>query len=135
MPLRKLPSLVLAALALTSTFALGKPPAVHGDNGPELSADIPLRLSPLDATAATRSAKAGPTEADVGDVDSFGRNLRWLGVAAMSVELTNDCTGADPAGGCQVLSPAPAVTHFNFEDLGHIALPEKATNSMLCRLA
>ena len=108
-------------------FAAGTAGAAPRGPADELSADAPL------VRAAPKShAKAGPVEADVGDVDSFGRAVRWLGVADMSVTLSDDCSGADPEGGCQVLAPAPAVTSFSFEDLGHITLPEKASNSLLC---
>ena len=111
-------SLALAALLLSAISA----PAVSRERGPEPSADIPPR----------HAGKAGPTDAEVGDADSFGRNVRWLGVADMNVTLADDCTGTDPEGGCQVLAPGAAVTSFAFEDLGHIELPEKASHSLLC---
>ena len=109
-----------------SALILAAPVAVARQAGPGVSADVP---SPRTATV---SAKAGPTDAEVGDADSFARPVKWLGVADMRVTLTGDCTGSDPEEGCQVLAPAPAVTSFEFEDLGHIALPEKAAHSLLC---
>jgi hypothetical protein len=86
----------------------------------------------LPRTPATLHAKAAPTEAEVGDIDSFGRNLRWLGVADMALELSPDCSGAAPDAACQVLEAAPLTTSFMFEDLGRIVLPARATNSLLC---
>lgn len=119
---RTLLSLALPALLL----AAAGPGAAERLPAPEASADRPL------PRPAAGRAKAGPGEADVGDADSFGRAVKWLGVADMNVTLAADCSGADPDGGCQVLAPAPAVTAFSFHDLGHIALPEKAANSLLC---
>jgi len=102
------------------------------------SADVPLHAAqaqmgngPTRATA-PHAANSTVTEADVGDVDSFGRNLHWLGVSDMSVVLSADCSTEDPSIACQTLAPAQATTTFDFEDLGHITLPEKAANSLLC---
>lgn len=122
MPARTLLSLSLPVLLL----AVGSAGATQRLPTPEASADRPL------PRAAAGRAKAGPSEAEVGDADSFGRAVKWLGVADMYVTLAADCSDADPVGGCQVLAPAPAVTRFSFEDLGHIALPEKAASSLLC---
>ncbi|RDZ26282.1 hypothetical protein [Lysobacter silvisoli] len=77
-------------------------------------------------------AAAAVSDDDVGDADSFGRNLRWLGLTDMLVELGDSCPGSDPEAGCQVLNPAPAFTGFAFEDLGRITLPGKSTHSLLC---
>ncbi|WP_147653396.1 hypothetical protein [Vulcaniibacterium gelatinicum] len=79
-------------------------------------------------------AAAGVTVEDVGDVDSFGRNLRWLGVTQMNVRLTDDCSATPPAPGaaCTELLPAPALTSFNHQDVASITLPPKATHSLLC---
>src|SRR5688572_15199426 len=118
MSVRKTLSMTLAALILAPALASAAP----RDAGPEASADVPTR----------RTAKAGPVAADVGDADSFGRNVKWLGVADMTVTLADDCTGFDPASNCEVLAPGGGVTSFVFEDLGHITLPEKATNSLFC---
>ena len=118
-------SLLLAALVLACAGVQAKAPEF--DRGLEMSADIPLRVPPSGVKA------PGLTDEDVGDVDSFGRNLHWLGLTDAQVELTTDCSGfTDPDVGCQVLAPAPAITSFSFEDLGHIVLPEKAANSLLC---
>jgi hypothetical protein len=97
---------------------------------PEISADVPVHAH----HAALNPAAHGPTlsDDDVGDSDSFGRNLHWLGLTDMTVTLSPDCTAEDPGTACQTLAPAPALTTFSFADLGHIALPEKAANSLLC---
>lgn len=67
---------------------------------------------------------------DVGDIDSFGRNLRWLGVTQMEAALRVDCSAwAGP--GCQVITPG-ALSSFSFTDLARIRLPPRATRSLLC---
>ena len=96
----------------------------------EISADVPVHAHHAALSSAPHSATL--SDDDVGDSDSFGRNLHWLGLTDMTVTLSPDCTAEDPGTACQTLAPAPALTTFNFEDLGHIALPEKATNSLLC---
>jgi hypothetical protein len=101
------------------------------------SPDIPRHASPMQAhpgftIAPTPSIAGGPSAADVGDADSFGRTLQWLGLADMTVALAADCTGTVAPAVCQVLAPAPAVTTFDFEDVSHITLPKNATNSLLC---
>ncbi|MCI0570405.1 MAG: hypothetical protein L0Y66_06615 [Myxococcaceae bacterium] len=94
----------------------------HGQRGLSLRAGV--------AAAFSMASTAGLTVDDVGDVDSFGRNLRWLGVTQMNVTLTSNCTGIEP--GCEVLTPSPGVTTFKFEDLAHITLPPQAAHSLLC---
>jgi hypothetical protein len=107
----------------------------------------PQRPDPVDARSAdlvslqvqrglTLSKRISPAAADtvtvedVGDVDSFGRNLRWLGVTQLNAALTTDCsTWTGP--GCQVITPG-AFTSFTFNDLARIRLPPKATKSLLC---
>lgn len=123
--------LMFAALALACTGTLAQAKSV-GEPATEVSVDVPLHLNTRGSTDTTapRTANAAVTDADVGDADSFGRNLHWLGLADMAVELTSDCSGTPT--GCQVLAPAPAITSFSFTDLGRINLPAKATNSLLC---
>ena len=119
-------TLTLAALAALPAAARTADADSHESR---FSADLP-RLS---ASAQHVSTKAsGPTVAEVGDIDSFGRSLRWLGVTGMTVELS-DCAAPPFDGvGCQPLAPSPAVTSFAFEDLARIELPARATNSLLC---
>ena len=85
------------------------------------------------AKTETRAA-AAPTVADVGDPDSFGRHVKWLGLTSAFVNLSDTCP-VDPSNPdelCKVLNPAPALTAFTFEDTAHIILPGKATHSLLC---
>jgi hypothetical protein len=98
------------------------------------SADVLPRPAQLQLTRAKRSA---PTPAgavaveDVGDVDSFGRTLKWLGVTNGFTLLASTCDPADPTP-CKALSPSPASTAFDFPDIARIALPKKASHSLLC---
>lgn len=87
------------------------------------------------ARTATRPA-APPTNAQVGDAASFGRNVRWLGMSPGSgAVITNDCAAVhreDPAIQCQQVTDYAVDTAFAFTDLGRIELPAAAANSMLC---
>jgi hypothetical protein len=86
----------------------------------------------------TVAAHAAPTEAEVGDPDSFGRNVIYLGLAqTATVTLQEDCTPdpndpPPPQDRCVTLNPQPAATSFNAENLDTIQLPAAATNSLLC---
>ncbi len=86
------------------------------------------------AKAGTAKAARAPSEEDVYDVDSFKRNLVWLGLASAFINLSDTCP-TDPANPdelCQVLAPAPGFTPFTFDDAAHITLPGKSANSLLC---
>ena len=78
--------------------------------------------------------KAGPTLEEVGDVDSFGRQVRWLGLTQMDITLADTCPppGTTPNSACAVLDPPGAVTSFNFDDVARITLPAKSADSLLC---
>lgn len=80
------------------------------------------------------SKAAGVTLDTVGDPDSFGHNMIYLGVAQTEqVILTGDCTAYPPgAGRCIETNPAPASTTVNEPDLAAIQLPGKATRTILC---
>ena len=85
-------------------------------------------------TAAGVSRAPAPTVEEVGDVDSFGRNVKWLGLVSAFINLNATCP-VDPANPdelCQVLAPAPAFTAFNFQDAARLTLPGKSSHSLLC---
>jgi len=90
---------------------------------------LPLMLAPDGVLAA-----AAPTTAEVGDAESFGKNVIYLGLAqTLPVTLTDDCTGSDPTlERCIVQNPAPGITSFNEGGLATISLPAKASKSLLC---
>lgn len=103
-------------------------------NSPDLLPDAAQRRLSLTASQvapqSAAAAKSAPTLAEVGDVDSFGRNLKWLGVTQMNVSLADTCAADIP--GCVVLNPAPMPTSFTFDDLARITLPKNAAHSLLC---
>lgn len=133
-------STLAVAVALAALLVTAAPKSQQQGIEPleQNSADIPRsqlqRKLALTGAEVRSSAAAAVTDEDVGDSDSFGRKVRWLGLADMAVELTDTCPvpGGNPDAGCQVLNPAPALTPFTFEDLGHIRLPAKASKSLLC---
>lgn len=86
------------------------------------------------AAAGEQRAAALATPETVGDPDSFGRPVKFLGVAqTFSISLQPDCSGSDPTvERCQLLSPAPAVTSFAESDLARIELPARSAKSLLC---
>jgi hypothetical protein len=77
---------------------------------------------------------AAPTAAQVGDADSFGHDVRWLGILSTSLVLTADCNpGGEPIfGNCVSLAPAPNTTTFALADLASITLPGKSSETLLC---
>ena len=89
------------------------------------------RLAPH---ASRRAPTTTLTVDDVGDTDSFGRPVIWLGVTQGDIDLSPTCpvAGGDPAASCVTLDVAPALTSFSLEDIAHVTLPAKAANSLLC---
>ena len=93
----------------------------------------------LAAQANKAPTNNAPTAATVGDADSFGRAVTYLGVATSgTVFLQTDCTPdpSNPLGPhdrCVTINASPAPTIWDFEDLGNsIQLPAKATHSLVC---
>ena len=100
------------------------------------ASQIPTAAKPLRAPV---SAKLAPplydvTQDDVYDVDSFGRNVRWLGLASAFVNVQSGCAKpTSPDEYCQELNTTPgATTAFTFNDATRIRLPKYASNSLLC---
>lgn len=88
------------------------------------------------SAAATRGVRSSlaPTGDDVGDVDSFGRSLVWLGVTQGNIDLSSSCPpdDGDPTTNCVVLNSYPSTTAFTLNDIAHVTLPGKSANSLLC---
>lgn len=76
---------------------------------------------------------SGATVEDVGDADSFGHTVVFLGYKqTIPVNLSMDCSGIDPTTQrCIVLAPS-GVTVFNESNLAVIRLPARATRTILC---
>lgn len=101
-----------------------------------------IALALLSCAAAPLAALAAPpTSAAVGDADSFGNKVVWIGVASTGgVTLASSCAPdpANPLGPddrCVVLNAGGAPTSFTFPDLGRITLPGNSTNSLICHSA
>jgi hypothetical protein len=114
--------------------ATHKPPSAQ--NSPDI-------ISPQAAPAAAAlSTSASVTAATVGDPDSFGRNVVYLGLAQMIKDvflvssaygLCTDPTFIDPTlTTCIQLSPPPNSGSFNYPNLASISLPANASHSVLC---
>jgi hypothetical protein len=83
------------------------------------------------------AALAAPLTVDeVGDPDSFGRNVIYLGLRqTSSVVLRTSCNPPLPVPAttrCITLNSQPLQTDFNEQELGSIELPSGATRSLLC---
>lgn len=135
-------SLAAAALASVAVYAQKGGPSRH-EIAEAVSSDIPAgrsvqrlarKAGEVAAAKSGSSRAAAPTVEDVGDVDSFGRDVIWLGLTSAFINLSDTCPidPDNPDELCQVLAPAPAATAFNFQDAAHITLPGKATHSLLC---
>jgi hypothetical protein len=89
-----------------------------------------MRAAKIEAAAAAGS--------EVGDPDSFGRNVHFIGLIQSGlVSLQSDCT-PDPSAPpgpddhCFVTHAAPAVTTFNATDVGRVVIPARSAHSLIC---
>src|SRR3954463_12751731 len=81
---------------------------------------------------------AGPTAAEVGDLDSFGHTAIYMGAASSGfVTLSPDCSAepspapTPPDSQCFTLNPSPGATTFDAQDICRIKLPKKATRDII----
>ncbi|HEX6614318.1 MAG TPA: hypothetical protein VF022_10690 [Rhodanobacteraceae bacterium] len=111
---------------------LAAPPQGLRQHSPDLQDRSHTRLSHLLQQANPHAPAV--SDADVGDADSFGRNVVYAGLLASSdVNLAEDCSpGGTPLDNCVTVASQPLATAFDFEDLAHITLPAKTTHSFLC---
>jgi hypothetical protein len=131
--------LASAALALTTLSAGAAPPREMAERSPDilnpaLAKKAPRGTAPLVLAPSLVAAAAAPTPEEVGDADSFGKNVIYLGLAqTIGVTLVDDCTGSDPTlERCIVQNPAPAPTTFDEAGLATMNLPPKATKTLMC---
>ncbi len=74
-----------------------------------------------------------------GDEDSFGRNVKYLGLLTTgSNQLATDCTPdpdfpPGPDDHCIVVNPAPATTTFTINDAARMIIPGKSSESLYCQ--
>ena len=92
------------------------------------------------ARAELATLKPMPSAGDVGDPDSFGRGVTYIGLTQTgAVTFAADCTPApgDPPAGpddrCIAVAPAPAAaTQYDVRDIARLKLPAHATHSVVC---
>ena len=80
-------------------------------------------------------ANAGPDPSEVGDADSFGRSVVYLGLASTpTVVFSTNCAGAPPPAPsrCVNMNAQPALTTFVENKLASLTIPAKSTHSLLC---
>lgn len=88
--------------------------------------------------AAARIEAAVPATTTVGDADSFGRYVKFIGLISTGFILVQsdcslDATGPlGPEDHCVVADPAPAITNFTINDAARMIIPAKSANSLFC---
>lgn len=123
-------------LALTASLAVAPALADDAFRSPPIQDTLAAGRAAMKSArlADPAAAKAAPTAAEVGDADSFGRNVHWMGLLSGFTYLQTTCAipgePLDPR--CIELNPAPAITNFDAPDLAAITLPGKSTNSLIC---
>jgi hypothetical protein len=135
-------ALVAASAISVTSIAAGAAPAKRAtvEKSPDvlraqqIRKDAARTTAPLLLLAPGVTAAAAPTADDVGDPDSFGRNVTYLGLAqTLAVTVLDDCSASDPTvERCIVANPAPSPTTFNEAGLATMNLPGKATKSLIC---
>ncbi|WP_166212467.1 hypothetical protein [Cognatiluteimonas telluris] len=130
--------LLVAAVGLTTLLVhAAQRPSQRTESAEPVSTDLPQtpQQRRLSAHAALKVAvpRTGTmvTDDEVGDSDSFGRNVTWLGVTSAFINLGSPCDPAD-ATPCQDLLPSGSLTMFEFNDAASLSLPAKASHSLLC---
>lgn len=127
----------LCTLFLAVAASLAAAPVLADDSFRSPEAEKALaagRAAILADRAGMREAKAAPTVEEVGDADSFGRNVHWMGLLSGFIYLQPDCAvpgePVDPA--CITLNPAPDFTTFSAPDVAVVTLPRHSTKSLIC---
>lgn len=128
----------LCTLFLAVAASMAAAPAIADDSfrSPPVEDTLAAGRAALKSArlADPAAAKAAPTAAEVGDADSFGRSVNWLGLLSGFTYLQTDCAvpgePVDPR--CIQLNPAPGFTSFEAPDLAAITLPGKSTKSLIC---
>ena len=127
-------------LAVLAAGLAAPAPASADDSFRSPPAADALAAGKMAAVRADRAAKSGAAAAavtveEVGDADSFGKPVQWLGLMSGFASLQTDCTppAGEPANpGCITINPAPATTVINAVDVATITLPGKSSETLLC---
>lgn len=98
--------------------------------------DVGTGEAALEAKIATQTRRES-SALDVGDPDSFGQKLRWLGVvssAPLALRTSCEPLPGDPANQrCAEVDPtAPGPRMARFDNVAAMTLPARSMNSLLC---
>lgn len=131
---------LFAALLAPAVALAAPPPEADGFRSPPLADSLAAGQQALAREA--KPAKAGGAVAplaltveEVGDPDTFGKAVKWLGLVSINMTLTDNCSpvAGEPAlENCIELAPAPAPTPINAPDLASITLPGRSAETLLC---
>ncbi|MFD0724336.1 hypothetical protein [Lysobacter brunescens] len=134
-----------AAIALASAvvyaqqfdlFGPDTPPAPPAPSPDLVSAPVSMAEPGLRVEAASNLPNDyGVTHDQVGDADSFGRPLKWLGIHFMQVAFQASCPRANarPDEICQPIVDVNAPTSFTLWSTTSIELPPQAAQSLICQ--
>lgn len=96
-----------------------------------------LRADGMVEKAQPVSTSKAYTDAEVGDANSFGRNVKFIGMVQTGVlTIASDCT-PDPAfppgpnDQC-VVPDAGGFASFNYRNMGTVLIPGKSSKTLLC---
>jgi hypothetical protein len=121
----------MSPLLLATALVLAIAPAAQArkPSARELAARQEIRAAKVEAAAAGT---------EVGDFDSFGRNVRYIGsMQSGTVIVQGDCTPdpsfpLGPDDRCVATAPAPGLTAINVTDIGRVLIQGRATHSIIC---
>ena len=136
--------IIVAALLVSGLGASAVTVASTSKPARVRSADLQAQVKAMkkEQQQAKAAQTAGVSSSQVGDADSFGRGAHWMGLMSSGViqlsDFPDDCDPANFQGGpddhCVVLNPQPALTSFNFPDVGRMVIPAKSANSLFCHM-
>lgn len=119
-------------LVLAATAVLVLAPAAHARK------PVPKELQVARQEMRALKLEAAAVGSEVGDPASFGRNVKFIGLMQSgSITIADDCTPdpsfpPGPDDHCVLKNAAPALTGFNFADIGRVVIPARSANSLIC---
>src|SRR6476659_1999489 len=130
--MKKMGLLLVVAFSTLAALSQAAPPATQRVDD---SSDVARRGFRQPNLPSLSDLPSGLTNADVGDADSFGRAVNYLGFAqAVGAVIAEDCSLYD-AGTCTTITnPADPTVAFYIGSASDVVikLPARATKSLLC---
>jgi hypothetical protein len=130
---------VAAAVVGSGAFAMANRSQQH--TGPSVGerfgemVDASRPMGPAQAKFEAKLAAQTARELNVGDADSFGRPVRWMGfVSSPGINVRESCEprpGETPSL-CMESSTGQEYHETEFRDLAQISLPARSAHSLLC---